>query len=281
MQHGSESMVDAHGKVGVERRTGSGSVRSIDCVAEEVPVALVYGGVSHAVMLATPQDLDDFGLGFTLSEGIVKSPREVYDLDVVVQDNGIEVRMEIAAERMEALKAMRRTLAGRTGCGLCGVDSLDALASRLQHPATASARCGGAATSGTLAGSALQRAVSGLQSMQHLFHLTGAVHAAAWCDGDGQVLCVREDVGRHNALDKLIGARRGTGQEGSGGFLLMTSRASYEIVQKAATVGIDVVAAVSAPTGMAVRMAEAAGVTLVGFARGERYSVYSHPGRLH
>lgn len=281
MQHGSESMVDAHGKVGVERRTGSGSVRSFDCVAEEVPVALVYGGVSHAVMLATPQDLDDFGLGFTLSEGIVKSPREVYDLDVVVQDNGIEVRMEIAAERMEALKAMRRTLAGRTGCGLCGVDSLDALASRLQHPATASARCGGAATSGTLAGSALQRAVAGLQSMQHLFHLTGAVHAAAWCDGDGQVLCVREDVGRHNALDKLIGARRGAAQEGSGGFLLMTSRASYEIVQKAATVGIDVVAAVSAPTGMAVRMAEAAGVTLVGFARGERYSVYSHPGRLH
>lgn len=282
MQHGSESMVDAHGKVGVERWSGAAATRAEDLVAEEVPVALVYGGISHAVMLATPQDLDDFALGFSLSEGILEMPRELHDLDVVVQPSGIEARMEIAAERMSVLKMQRRTLAGRTGCGLCGLDSLDQLVGRMARLAQASrpGREVGCGLAG-IAGAALQRAAAELQARQALFHLTGAVHAAAWCDCTGRVLLVREDVGRHNALDKLIGAQRAGGAEFAGGFLLMTSRASVEIVQKAATVGIDVVAAVSAPTGMAVRMAEAAGVTLIGFARGERYSVYSHPGRLH
>ena len=294
MDHGSESRVDAHGKVDVERWSGAAASQAEDLVAEEVPVALVYGGISHAVMLATPQDLEDFALGFSLSEGILQSPRELHDLEIIEQASGIEARMEIAAERMQALKGRRRTLAGRTGCGLCGVDSLDQLAGRMQRLTLESRRPkegargdGGRGGMARLSGAALARAAEELQLMQTLFHLTGAVHAAAWCDAGGTVHLVREDVGRHNALDKLIGAQAtecGAGSEGApfgDGFLLMTSRASVEIVQKAATVGIDVVAAVSAPTGMAVRMAEAAGVTLIGFARGERYSVYSHPGRLH
>jgi len=286
MQQCSESMVETHGKVGVERWDAGDATRAEDLVAEEVPVAFVYGGVSHAVMLATPQDLEDFALGFSCSEGILAGRGELFDLDVVSQASGIELRMEIAGGRMQALRERRRMLAGRTGCGLCGVDSLDQLASRMQVPpmtngAGVAGIANGVVSVASVAPGALRRAAGELRSRQELFDLTGAVHAAAWCTTDGQVLAVREDVGRHNALDKLIGTRLRAGQDFADGFLLMTSRASYEIVQKAATVGISVVAAVSAPTGMAVRMAEAAGVTLIGFARGERYSVYSHPGRVH
>jgi FdhD protein/phenylacetyl-CoA:acceptor oxidoreductase accessory protein len=271
-------MMDGHGKVGVERRGAGSAIRAEELVAEEVPVALVYGGISHAVMLATPEDLEDFALGFSLSEGILADAGELHGLEQVNQANGIELRMEIGAARMRALRERRRTLAGRTGCGLCGVDSLDQLALRMQAPP---ARVSVGRTL-CLAPDALAGAEAELRSRQRLFNLTGAVHAAAWCGADGRVLLVREDVGRHNALDKLIGARLARRGAGFGdGFLLMTSRASYEIVQKAAVAGICVVAAVSAPTGMAVRMAEAAGVTLIGFARGQRYSVYSHAGRVH
>jgi phenylacetyl-CoA:acceptor oxidoreductase accessory protein len=284
MQQGAGSMmVGGHGKVGVERWAGRGATQAEDLVAEEVPVALVYGGISHAVMLATPEDLEDFALGFSCSEGIIDRSSELHDVEQVSQANGIELRMEIPAPRMLALRERRRAMAGRTGCGLCGVDSLDQLASRMHLPN----RDAGPLPALSIAPGALLRAEAELRSRQHLFELTGAVHAAAWCTPDGSVVLVREDVGRHNALDKLIGAqmsaRRGMPPQQcfADGFVLMTSRASYEIVQKAATVGISVVAAVSAPTGMAVRMAEAAGVTLIGFARGEHYSVYSHPGRIH
>ncbi len=268
--------VDAHGKVGVERWNGDGAVSDEDLVAEEVPVALVYGGVSHAVMLTTPQDLEDFALGFSLSESILTRPGELYDLEVVPGRGGIELRMEIASERMAALKAHRRALAGRTGCGLCGVDSLDQLARR-----AAVHRLPGNRLPMQVSASMLQRAIDELQATQPLFALTGAVHAAAWCDARGAVQLVREDVGRHNALDKLIGARFAARQTDTDGFVLITSRASYEIVQKAATVGIGVIAAMSAPTGMAVRMADGAGVTLIGFARGGRFSVYAHGGPQH
>lgn len=271
-----EWKVDAHGKVGVERWDADGSVRAEDLVAEEVPVALVYGGISHAVMLATPQDLEDFALGFSLSEGILARPGELYDLEVVPGPGGIELRMEIASERMAALKAHRRALAGRTGCGLCGVDSLEQLARRAASHRRAEQR-----PPMQVGAAMLQRAIDELQATQTLFNLTGAVHGAAWCDTRGAVQLVREDVGRHNALDKLIGARSGARQPDQDGFVLITSRASYEIVQKAATVGIGVVAAMSAPTGMAVRMAESAGVTLIGFARGGRFSVYAHGGPEH
>ena len=278
MQRGSELMMDGHGKVGIERRAADGVTLVEELVAEEVPVALVYGGISQAVMLATPEDLEDFALGFSLSEGILVNIGELHDLEQINQANGIELRMEIRAERMQALRERRRNLAGRTGCGLCGIDSLDQLACRMQVLYAK----GDAGPPLCLTPDALSRAGAELRSHQCLFNLTGAVHAAAWCRADGHVLLVREDVGRHNALDKLIGARLAKrGADFADGFLLITSRASYEIVQKAAMIGISVVAAVSAPTGMAVRMAEAADVTLIGFARGERYNVYSHASRVH
>lgn len=266
------AMTDSHRRYGVERWVGEGATQAEDVIAEEVPVALVYNDLSHAVMLATPRELEDFALGFSLSEGIVGDASELYEMEVVEHAGGTEVRMRLSGARFAALREHRRALAGRTGCGLCGIESLEQMVSR-QVPSV-SAR-------GVVATGALQRAQSELQAMQHLFNLTGAVHAAAWCCFDGSVELVREDVGRHNALDKLIGAVAAQGKAFDDGFVLMTSRASYEIVQKAAAVGIAVVAAVSAPTGMAVRIAQAAGLTLIGFTRGNRHSVYSHPQRVH
>lgn len=272
MQDGAVAMVDVHGKYDVERWVGDGATRSEDLVAEEVPVALVYNGFSHAVMMATPQDLEDFALGFSLSEGIVREAREVLDIEVLEHVQGSEARITLVGEAFAAMREKRRAMIGRTGCGVCGVESLDQLACRPVRKVGAT---------GTLEAGALLRAQQELQARQHLFELTGAVHAAAWCRFDGAVELVREDVGRHNALDKLIGALAARRASFSDGFLLMTSRASYEIVQKAAAVGIAVVAAVSAPTGMAVRLAQQTGITLIGFARGERHSVYSQPQQGH
>lgn len=254
-----------------QRRAGGALVACHETLAEEVPVALVYNGVSHAVMLATPNELEDFAVGFSLSECIVGRAGEILDLELVERRTGIEVQMQVTAERAQALKQHRRSLAGRTGCGLCGSESLDQLARR----------AGRVASSAMLAEGAVSRALGRLHEGQALFGLTGAVHAAAWCDATGSIELLREDVGRHNALDKMIGAVARQRRGFDGGFVLMTSRASYEIVQKAAAVGIAVVAAVSAPTGMAVRVAVDSGVTLVGFARGERHCVYSHPQRIH
>lgn len=271
MRHEAGVGIEAHNSYGAQRWADGSATHSNETVAEEVPVALVYNGISHAVMLATPLDLEDFALGFSLSECIVGRSGEIHDLEIVERTNGIEVHMQLSAERAHALKLHRRTLAGRTGCGLCGTESLNQLA---QRAATVS-------SSAVLGSGALPRALSALQGMQQLFHLTGAVHAAAWCDFDGGIDLVREDVGRHNALDKLIGSLAAQRRGFDDGFVLMTSRASYEIVQKAAAVGIAVVAAVSAPTGLAVRVAIDSGVTLVGFVRGERHCIYSHPERVH
>jgi FdhD protein/phenylacetyl-CoA:acceptor oxidoreductase accessory protein len=192
-------------------------------------------------------------------------------MEIVERKHGIEVQIQLSAERAHALKLHRRTMAGRTGCGLCGTESLAQVARRSATVSSAAALIPGA----------LARALSGVQGMQRLFQMTGAVHAAAWCALDGDIDLLREDVGRHNALDKMIGALAIARRPVDSGFVLMTSRASYEIVQKAAAVGIAVVAAVSAPTGMAIRVATDAGVTLIGFARGERHCVYSHPERVH
>jgi len=240
----------------------------LDEVVEEVPVALVFNGISHAVLLATPTDLEDLALGFSLSEGILESRSELYDLECASTANGIELRLEIASSRFAALKARRRTLAGRTGCGLCGVESLDALARPLAPVAAFPPIPVTAVTTG----------LAELPAWQHLRKLTGAVHAAAWISRDGHIRALREDVGRHNALDKLLGHLAGSDR--SGGFVLVSSRASYEMVQKVAMLGIGCLVAVSAPTALAVRLATDAGVTLAGFARGERLVVYSHPAGL-
>lgn len=242
----------------------------LDTVPEEVPVALSYNGISHAVMLASPADLEDFALGFSLSEGILAHPSELYDLELEAGEQGVVANMRIAEERFFALKGRRRSLAGRTGCGLCGVESLDQVARTLAPLPARPA----------LPKAALQSALERLQASQPLHARTGGVHAAAWADTEGKLLTVREDVGRHNALDKLIGAMARQGLSPETGFALITSRASFEMVQKAAGVGIALLAAVSAPTGYAIRTAETSGLCLVGFLRPGRHTCYAHPERL-
>ncbi|MFD2113887.1 formate dehydrogenase accessory sulfurtransferase FdhD [Thiorhodococcus fuscus] len=246
---------------------GQVSVRA-DRVIEETPIALVYNCVSHAVMLATPTDLIDFALGFSLTEGILRSADEMLDCDPVqVGDEGIEIRLSISGWRFAELKERRRTLSGKTGCGLCGVESLKAVAQPVRR---VSSVC-------PLEPGAIVRALADLPSHQSLFRATGGGHAAAWVDVGGRVDLVREDVGRHNALDKLIGALHRRGFRPHEGFVICTSRASFEMVQKTMSAGIGLLVAVSAPTGAAVRLAGEVGMTLVGFARGERMLVYTHP----
>ena len=241
-----------------------------DTLAEELPVALEFNGVSHAVMLATPLDLEDFALGFALSEGIVDSVQEVFDIQQESGCDGITVKLEIASARFARLKEMRRNLTGRTGCGLCGTESL-AHAVRpltpLPHP-------------GVVHEAAIRRALTELRQHQTLQQLTGATHAAAWCGDDGSIRVVREDVGRHNALDKLIGAVLKSRPATLDGFVVVTSRASMEMVQKTVTAGFGCLVAISAPTRLATELAQAAGLCLIGFARPERWVAYSHAERI-
>ena len=240
-----------------------------DCLAEETPVALIYNGVSHAVMLATAQDLEDFALGFSLSEGIVQSASELYSIEVQVQSNGIELHCEIASERFVQLKERRRTLAGKTGCGLCGAENL---AQAMRYPALLKSQR-------TFNAKAIVTGLQAMQAQQKVQQQTGATHASAYVQANGTVSLVREDVGRHNALDKLVGALAKQELDRTG-FIITTSRASFEMVQKAASAGISMLVAVSAPTGLAVRVAEKCGLTLVGFARENRYVVYSHADNI-
>ncbi len=216
-------------------------------------------------MLATPMDLEEFGVGFSLSEGIVQAAREVRDVEARAVAAGIEVQMTIAPERFMGLKARRRNLAGRTGCGLCGTESLEHALRQLPAISARSA----------VAPAAIHVAFDALRSRQPLHKLTGASHAAAWANPDGTLELVREDVGRHNALDKLIGAMVKEKRTLGDGFAVITSRASSAMVQKAATVGMPLLAAISAPTGLAIRLAKDCGLTLIGFARGGSHVVYA------
>jgi FdhD protein len=248
------------------RRWRDGAVSAVeDTVAEEVPVALVVNGISHVVMLATPIDLEEFGVGFSIAEGVVQSPREIRDVEVRSTSAGIEVSIDIAPERFMVLKARRRNMAGRTGCGLCGTESLEQVLRPLPK----------AAGGPPVPPATIHAAFGALQRQQRLHALTGAVQAAAWARPDGAIGLVREDVGRHNALDKLIGAMARNGVAFGAGFALITSRASCEMVQKAATAGMPLLAAISAPTGLAIRLARECGLGLVGFARGGSHVVYS------
>lgn len=241
-----------------------------DAVAEEVPIALEYNGISHAVMLASPYDLEDFALGFSLSEGILHHRSELYDCEVIQGDDGIQVQMRIATERFAHLKDRRRNLTGRTGCGLCGAETL-AQAVRKPDPVGETA---------SFTSAQIHAGMATMKTMQRLQRYTGATHAAAWMDSQGAITLVREDVGRHNALDKLIGAMADKSIDFSAGAVLITSRASYEMVQKAATMGIGLVAAISAPTSLAVRLADASNVTLIGFTRDNNHVVYAQGHRL-
>jgi FdhD protein len=238
--------------------------------AEETPVALVYNGWPHVVMMCTPADLEDFAFGFTLTEQIVSEPGEVTSINAVRYSQGIEVEVIISQPAADALHDRGRSLVGRTGCGLCGVTTIeDAL------------RAGKNVQAGqAIAPAAIFRAAEGLPAFQRYNEGTGAMHAAGWATPDGQVVLAREDVGRHNALDKLIGAMTRAQIDPADGFAVVTSRASYELVQKCGVARIALLAAISRPTGLAVRMAEAAGITLVGLVRGHSANAYSHPERL-
>jgi FdhD protein len=240
-----------------------------DWLADEVPVALVFNGTSHAVMLASPCDLEDFALGFALTEGLIDSPRELYGVEVIAVSEGIELHLEVSSACAWRLKERRRTLAGRTGCGLCGTDSL----AQVRRAVTKAPEV-------YVSRPALVRAQRELPTHQALQQITGATHAAAWCSLDGEVRLAREDVGRHNALDKLVGAMRRAGEVPSRGFVSLTSRASFEMVQKSAAAGIGTLAAVSAPTALAVQHAQALGVALAGFVRGDDGVAYTFPERF-
>ena len=248
-----------------------------DKVAEEVPIAFVFNGVSHAVMLATPLDLEDFALGFSLSEGILRDKSDLYDIEVVKQAQGIELRLDIATECFAKLKERRRNLVGRTGCGICGAESLE---QALRLPKVHNTNDN--ATFKPLSASHIQAAFHAIQSKQFLQQATGATHACAWVNAQGEVDLVREDVGRHNAMDKLIGAlaRQEKEPNQNDGFVLTSSRASVEMVQKVATAGIQILAAISAPTGLAIRVAEMYGVTLIGFLRDQQFVIYTHQHRV-
>lgn len=258
-------------EVMVERWRDGRVERVADRVAEEVPVALTYHGVPHVVMLTTPSDLEDLAVGFSLSEQIVAAPAEIRSVEAGIRDDGeLEVRIGIDPERFSGLLRRQRNLTGRTGCGLCGAQTIE---EAIRNPAAVTAGV-------TVAVAELHAALRDLQHRQTINAQTGSVHAAAWVVPGRGIEIVREDVGRHNALDKVIGAVVRANGDFTEGYFIVTSRASYEMVQKAAIVGGTFLAAVSAPTAFAIRLAEATGLTLVGFAREHQHVVYANPQRL-
>jgi FdhD protein len=250
--------------------TSQGVTEQTRVIPAEVPVALVYDGTTYAVMMASPSDLEDFATGFSLSEGIIKAPDEITSLDIVRRDKGIELRMWLAPDRARNLAERRRQLAGPTGCGLCGIESLEA----------AVPSCPLVVADLAITAEDIGNMLAALPSAQALNRQTRAVHGAGfWTRGQG-LMALAEDVGRHNALDKLIGRLRRSGTGLGGGIVLLTSRVSVEMVQKAAVSGAPVVVAISAPTALALKTADQAGITLIAVARTDGFEIFTHPHRL-
>lgn len=260
-----------------EQKTGAQQVRrtvwqdgvieeSDDWVADEVAVALMYNCISHVVMMTTPRDLQDFAIGFSLSEGIVQKASDILDIEINDDEHGIVIAMLIPETDCDLLKEQRRNMTGRTGCGLCGAETLE---QAIKPPR----KVGGELT---VSADAIQQASSSFtaRDQQALMALTGALHGAAWCDPQGRIQLMREDVGRHNALDKLIGAIARAGLDDQG-FVMVSSRASYEMVSKVAMANIKLMVAVSAPTGLAIDMAQESGVSLVARSRDQCFAVYT------
>jgi FdhD protein len=239
-------------------------------VPEETAIALTYNGGTYAVMMGTPQDLADFAIGFSLSEGVVNAPDDIASLEVITLDDGVELRMWLAPERAERISERRRQIAGPTGCGLCGIDSI------AEAVRPASIVSGGR----SFAPREIMTALAAIEPLQTINHETRAVHAAAFWTPARGIVSLREDVGRHNALDKLAGSLAQGREVASEGIVLLTSRVSVEMVQKAAAMGAAVLVAVSAPTALAVRMAESAGITLVAVARHDGFEIFTHPERI-
>lgn len=241
-----------------------------DAVADEVPVAIEYNGVPFAVMMVTPLDLEDFALGFSLSEGIVERADDITIESIAVHVDGAVVQLRVPTAAAEALQQRRRNLQGRSGCGVCGNASIDAVLAT--PPPVADAL--------RITSQALRDAFVHLRASQPINAASGATHAAAWATREGLVTCVREDIGRHNALDKCIGALHRAGIDPRHGFAVVTSRASYEMVMKTARAGIELLAAISAPTSLAIALAASSRQTLIGFARDADCVVYTHAQRL-
>jgi FdhD protein len=248
-------------------RFNADRTRDMRAVAEECPVALVYDGTTSAVLMATPDDLSDLAVGFSLTEGIIKEVSEIDELDVVAGAAGIELRIWLRPDSGRILKERQRRLVGPTGCGLCGIESLQE-ANRTTSPVTRTI---------CLVPGQIAMAVERLAALQTLNGVTRATHAAGFFIPDNDGMLVREDVGRHNALDKLAGALAGMDISGHTGAVVLTSRISVEMVQKSAAIGTGIIIAVSAPTALAIRTAEACGITLVGIARGRDFEIFSHP----
>ena len=252
------------------RRT-AGTATAARMVPEEVPVAFSYGGTTHAVMMATPADLEDFALGFSLTEGIVASPEEMVAVAVEEAGEGIDLQITLRDEPGERFQARRRHLAGPVGCGLCGIESIEEAMRQVGDVS---------AVKLALSAADIVRCVRQLAARQALHAQTGAVHAAGFYVPGRGIVTVREDVGRHNALDKLAGALAKAGIDGATGAVVVTSRVSVEMVQKAAAMGAPAIVAVSAPTALALRTADEAGMTLVALVRGEEFDVFTHRHRL-
>jgi FdhD protein len=250
-------------------REGSASAGA-RLIPEETPLALTYNGGTYAVMMGTPQNLEDFAVGFSLSEGIVTSVDHIQSLDVIRLDDGIELRMWLAQENAGRISERRRHIAGPTGCGICGIESI-----------AEAVRPGAVVPQGrTFTPDQIMTAMQGIAPLQSINMQTRAVHAAAFWSPAHGIVALREDVGRHNALDKLAGALTRSRTDASGGLVLLTSRVSVEMVQKTAAIGAPVMVAVSAPTALAVRTAEAAGITLIAVARSDGFEVFTHGGRV-
>jgi FdhD protein len=239
-------------------------------VANEVPIALVYNGRPHVVIMGTPADLEDLAVGFTRSEGIAESAADIERVDVIRAGHGIELQVQISERSALRLSERSRALVARTGCGLCGIETINE-ALRIPMPVQHTL---------SVSPAALWRANIELSDQQTVNAGTNAVHAAAWARPDGRVEIAREDVGRHNALDKTLGALERNGDAAANGFVVVTSRASYEMVQKAASAGVELLAAVSRPTGLAIRFADDAGMTLVGLLRGRTANIYCGHERI-
>jgi len=257
-------------RVACVARRGSEVFASTRMAPEETAIAFTLNGTTHAVMMATPADLEDFALGFFLTEGLIETPAEISSLDIVASELGVELRVWLQEDRAKAYSARRRSMAGPTGCGLCGIESLEE--AMRPAPRIDNARRFDAAS--------IVEAMASLSAGQRLHKETHAVHAAGFWTPSRGLVALREDVGRHNALDKLVGALANGGVSASDGLVLLTSRVSIELIQKAARLGAPVVAAVSAPTAAGIRLAEACGITLAAIARGQDFDLFTHPERI-
>ncbi|MBB3542667.1 FdhD protein [Rhizobium sp. BK176] len=265
--------IDRPNRVAVKRTACSGGVVTPGerIVPEEVPIAFSYGGSTHAVMMGTPADLEDFAIGFSLTEGIISEVDQIAGVEIVAGDKGIDVQITLVDEVATALTARRRSMAGPVGCGLCGIESIEQAVRKVPDVAAVPLK---------ITHRDIIESVSLLNGAQPLHRETRAVHGAGFYVPGKGLLAVREDVGRHNALDKLCGAVIAQPQPGAEGIVAVTSRLSVEMVQKAAILGSPVLVAISAPTALAIRTADEAGMTLVALVRGEDFEVFTHPQRI-